>query len=73
MDRDQRDERDEDPLRSGQPQRLGRVGADELDEEPEDAGREEVELERPAGDGHAVAWGCDLSAEYVRINAEYMT
>jgi glutamate N-acetyltransferase/amino-acid N-acetyltransferase len=25
------------------------------------------------GDGESVAWGCDLSAEYVRINAEYMT
>jgi len=26
-----------------------------------------------AGDGSAVAWGCDLSAEYVKINAEYTT
>ncbi len=25
------------------------------------------------GDGHAEAWGCDLSAEYVRINADYTT
>ena len=25
------------------------------------------------GDGHAVAWTCDLSAEYVRINGEYRT
>jgi len=25
------------------------------------------------GDGEATAWGCDMSAEYVRINAEYMT
>jgi glutamate N-acetyltransferase/amino-acid N-acetyltransferase len=23
--------------------------------------------------GHAEAWGCDLSEEYVRINAEYTT
>jgi glutamate N-acetyltransferase/amino-acid N-acetyltransferase len=25
------------------------------------------------GDGRAEAWGCDLSAEYVRINADYTT
>jgi len=25
------------------------------------------------GPGSAEAWGCDLSAEYVRINAEYTT
>jgi len=24
-------------------------------------------------DGHAEAWGCDLSEEYVRINADYTT
>ncbi|MEP6695037.1 MAG: bifunctional glutamate N-acetyltransferase/amino-acid acetyltransferase ArgJ [Chloroflexota bacterium] len=33
----------------------------------------EIELSLGLGDGQAVAWGCDLSAEYVRINAEYMT
>ena len=25
------------------------------------------------GDGSAEAWGCDLSEEYVRINADYTT
>jgi glutamate N-acetyltransferase/amino-acid N-acetyltransferase len=25
------------------------------------------------GDGNAEAWGCDLSEEYVRINADYTT
>jgi len=25
------------------------------------------------GEGTAEAWGCDLSEEYVRINAEYTT
>jgi glutamate N-acetyltransferase / amino-acid N-acetyltransferase len=25
------------------------------------------------GKGHARIWTCDLSAEYVRINAEYRT
>lgn len=33
----------------------------------------EIEVTLGLGDGQAVAWGCDLSAEYVRINAEYMT
>lgn len=33
----------------------------------------EIEVTLGLGDGEAVAWGCDLSAEYVRINAEYMT
>jgi glutamate N-acetyltransferase / amino-acid N-acetyltransferase len=33
----------------------------------------EIEVRLGLGDGEAVAWGCDLSAEYVRINAEYMT
>ncbi|HEY8838833.1 MAG TPA: bifunctional ornithine acetyltransferase/N-acetylglutamate synthase [Dehalococcoidia bacterium] len=25
------------------------------------------------GDASAVAWGCDLTEEYVKINAEYTT
>ncbi|HJW48192.1 MAG TPA: bifunctional glutamate N-acetyltransferase/amino-acid acetyltransferase ArgJ [Candidatus Limnocylindria bacterium] len=33
----------------------------------------EIEVTLGLGDGQAVAWGCDMSAEYVRINAEYMT
>ncbi|HEY6203041.1 MAG TPA: bifunctional glutamate N-acetyltransferase/amino-acid acetyltransferase ArgJ [Candidatus Limnocylindria bacterium] len=33
----------------------------------------EIEVTLGLGEGQAVAWGCDLSAEYVRINAEYMT
>jgi glutamate N-acetyltransferase/amino-acid N-acetyltransferase len=32
-----------------------------------------IELELALGDGHATAWGTDLSAEYVRINADYTT
>jgi glutamate N-acetyltransferase/amino-acid N-acetyltransferase len=32
-----------------------------------------IEVTLGLGDGQAVAWGCDLSAEYVRINAEYMS
>ena len=30
-------------------------------------------LDLAAGDGSGVAWGCDLSAEYVAINSEYTT
>lgn len=32
-----------------------------------------IAVELGLGDGSAVAWGADLSAEYVRINAEYTT
>jgi len=32
-----------------------------------------VTLDLNAGQGRAVAWGTDLSYEYVRINAEYTT
>ena len=33
----------------------------------------QIEVTLGLGDGQAVAWGCDMSEEYVRINAEYMT
>jgi glutamate N-acetyltransferase/amino-acid N-acetyltransferase len=33
----------------------------------------EIAADLGLGDGHAEAWGCDLSAEYVRINADYTT
>jgi glutamate N-acetyltransferase / amino-acid N-acetyltransferase len=33
----------------------------------------EIAAELGLGDGRAEAWGCDLSAEYVRINADYTT
>jgi glutamate N-acetyltransferase/amino-acid N-acetyltransferase len=32
-----------------------------------------LELELAAGSGTGEAWGCDLSAEYVKINADYHT
>lgn len=32
-----------------------------------------IECSLGAGDGAAVGWGCDLSAEYVSINADYHT
>jgi glutamate N-acetyltransferase / amino-acid N-acetyltransferase len=49
----------------------------EVDLEVVRAAFEQPEIEIAAslglGDGHAEAWGCDLSAEYVRINADYTT
>jgi glutamate N-acetyltransferase/amino-acid N-acetyltransferase len=33
----------------------------------------DLELSLGAGDASATIWGCDLSAEYVRINGEYRT
>jgi len=33
----------------------------------------EIDLDLGLGQGSATAWGCDLSAQYVRINAEYTT
>ncbi len=35
------------------------------------SGPEVQVLARLPGSGRGVAWGCDLSAEYVRINADY--
>jgi acetylglutamate kinase len=30
-----------------------------------------IEVDLQNGDGHATAWGCDLSYDYVKINADY--
>ena len=35
--------------------------------------RSEIDIDLGAGDGRGHAWGCDLTAGYVRINAEYTT
>jgi glutamate N-acetyltransferase/amino-acid N-acetyltransferase len=35
--------------------------------------RSEIDIDLGAGDGRGHAWGCDLTADYVRINAEYTT
>ena len=32
-----------------------------------------LQLDLGVGDGSATAWGCDLTYDYVRINAEYAT
>ena len=33
----------------------------------------DIDIDLGAGDGRGHAWGCDLTADYVRINAEYTT
>jgi len=33
----------------------------------------DIEVSLGTGDAAATIWGCDLSAEYVRINGEYRT
>ena len=35
--------------------------------------RIDIDVELGGGEGSARAWGCDLSADYVRINADYTT
>ncbi|MGO8686610.1 MAG: bifunctional glutamate N-acetyltransferase/amino-acid acetyltransferase ArgJ [Candidatus Dormibacteria bacterium] len=35
--------------------------------------RSDIDVDLGAGDGRGHAWGCDLTADYVRINAEYTT
>ena len=32
-----------------------------------------VNIEMYLGNGEATAWGCDLTYDYVKINAEYTT
>ena len=46
----------------------------------EDNARQELEKENviitvdlKSGDCHATAWGCDLTCDYVKINADYRT
>jgi len=35
--------------------------------------RVDIDVDLGAGDGRAHAWGCELTADYVRINADYTT
>ena len=44
-----------------------------LRETQERHGTVEVRVRVGAGPGAAQAWGCDLSYDYVKINAEYTT
>jgi len=39
----------------------------------EKSGEVYIKLHLNLGDGKAVAWGCDLSEEYVTINSAYTT
>ena len=46
-----------------EPSLHGKLGAEEV----------RIELDLGLGDGAATAWGCDLTTEYVHINADYRT
>lgn len=54
------------------PQSPGTAGLDRL-AEIMSADHVEIEVELGTGDAEATVYGCDLSAEYVRINADYTT
>jgi glutamate N-acetyltransferase/amino-acid N-acetyltransferase len=56
-------------FRLGVPQRYDRAEATELLKQPD----VRFVLDLGLGTGNGVAWGCDLSYEYVKINAEYTT
>lgn len=60
---------DVDVFRRGAPCRWDPAAVRAVFERPEIG----IEVDLGAGDASARAWGCDLSAEYVRINAEYTT
>ncbi|MGH2345619.1 MAG: bifunctional glutamate N-acetyltransferase/amino-acid acetyltransferase ArgJ [Chloroflexota bacterium] len=56
-------------LRWGEAQEYDRAAASRALVQPD----VRLALDLGLGDGKAVAWGCDLSYEYVKINAEYTT
>eukprot|EP00166_Cyanidium_caldarium_P005622 ctg_698.g342 len=71
-------------MRSGQPVPFDARAASDYIQSAADAGRSpdtylteadtvSVDIRVGSGDGSGVAWGCDLSYDYVRINAEYTT
>ena len=61
-------------MRAGQPLEYDEKSASEyLREETARHGTVEVEVRVGRGDGEGVAWGCDLTYDYVKINAEYTT
>lgn len=65
-------------MRDGQPQPFGRAAASEYLQQAAageylQSDTVEIAVDLGSGAGRGVAWGCDLSYEYVRINAEYTT
>lgn len=56
-------------LKNGRSQNLNRNKAAAMLEKDEVS----IELQLNSGDASATAWGCDLTEEYVKINAEYTT
>ena len=58
----------------GQPQEFDRDAASAyLRAEGERHGKVRIKLALGEGPGYGIAWGCDLSYDYVKINAEYTT
>ena len=61
-------------MRSGQPLEFDAKAASQyLAEVTRQHGTVHIRLSLGDGPGTGVAWGCDLSYDYVKINAEYTT
>ncbi|MFN3360884.1 MAG: bifunctional glutamate N-acetyltransferase/amino-acid acetyltransferase ArgJ, partial [Pseudanabaenaceae cyanobacterium] len=68
-------------MEQGQPLDFDRAGASQyLKEQAERSGQEQnidhpvvIQVKIGEGQGQGIAWGCDLTYDYVRINAEYTT
>lgn len=61
-------------MNSGQPLQFDRAAASSyLREAGETHGTVEIDISVGSGQGSGKAWGCDLSYDYVKINAEYTT
>ncbi|KAF3442926.1 hypothetical protein FNV43_RR16844 [Rhamnella rubrinervis] len=61
-------------MEGGEPQSFHRHAAsDYLEKAGETHGTVEISVSVGDGPGHGQAWGCDLSYDYVKINAEYTT
>lgn len=61
-------------MKNGQPLEFDRIGASAyLRHAGEIHGTVQIHISVGHGDGSGRAWGCDLSYDYVKINAEYTT
>ncbi|GBG83669.1 hypothetical protein CBR_g37471 [Chara braunii] len=61
-------------MEAGQPQSFDRAGASAYLKQKGDChGTVHIDISIGSGPGHSKAWGCDLSYDYVKINAEYTT
>eukprot|EP00958_Prasinococcus_capsulatus_P030530 scaffold8173_cov672-Prasinococcus_capsulatus_cf.AAC.2 len=61
-------------LQKGQPLDFDEVAASNYIQALKDGhGTVEISVSVGSGEGEGTAWGCDLSYDYVKINAEYST